>query len=271
VNASIPPSNNEPRTVDAMSVGDLAVDAGSDVASVKKNSLSGKLLRLPIVARAKSKWDRDANAPLSSRLRKAQRYASGSANAKRVLRSVDLVGVSPRVNGSVRIDNEGTMELGDDVVLRGVPSPLELVTGPHGVLRIGHGVFINSGSSICAHGSITIGDRTLIGPDVMIIDTSFHEVYARHREPAPRPIVLEDDVWIGAKVSILPGVRIGRGSIVAANSLVNEDVAPFTIVRGVPAVHVGTLDPKKFEWPAGVVGPVVASANGESASSGESS
>ncbi len=200
-----------------------------------------------LIARARAKWERDANEPMSARVRKARRFVTGTAMAKVAMRSVTTVGGAVRVNGRVRIENAGTMEIGDATVLRGVPSPMELVTGPAGVLLIGKGVFINSGSSVCAHGSITIGDRTLIGPDVMIIDTSFHEVYARHRVAAPRPIVLESDVWIGAKVSILPGVRIGRGAIVAANSLVNEDVEPFTIVRGVPAVFVGRLDETKFE------------------------
>jgi serine acetyltransferase len=200
-----------------------------------------------LIARARAKWDRDSNEPLAARVRKARRFVTGAAMAKVTLRSVSQVGRAVRVNGKVRIENAGTMEIGDATVLRGVPAPMELVTGPSGTLKLGKGVFINSGSSVCAHGSIKIGDRTLIGPDVMIIDTSFHEVYARHRVAAPRPIVLEDDVWIGAKVSILPGVRIGRGAIVAANSLVNEDVEPFTIVRGVPAVFVGRLDEAKFE------------------------
>lgn len=171
----------------------------------------------------------------------------GTGLSKLTLRAVNDVGRGVRVNGRVRIENAGIMRIGNTTVLRGIPSPLELVTGPKGILDIGQHVFINSGSSVCAYGSITIGDRTLIGPDVMIIDTSFHEVYARHRVPAPRPIVVEADVWIGAKVSILPGVCIGRGAIVAANSLVNEDVAPFTIVRGVPAICIGQLDQSKFE------------------------
>lgn len=59
-------------------------------------------------------------------------------------------------------------------------------------------------------------------------------------------MVLEDDVWVGAKVSIMPGVRIGRGSIVGAGSVVTRDIAPFTVVGGVPARVLRTLDSSKF-------------------------
>ena len=53
------------------------------------------------------------------------------------------------------------------------------------------------------------------------------------------PIIIEDDVWIGARVIILPGRRIGRGSIVGAGSVITKDVEPFSIVGGNPAQVVG--------------------------------
>ncbi|MDQ1485818.1 MAG: hypothetical protein QOJ62_1511, partial [Actinomycetota bacterium] len=62
----------------------------------------------------------------------------------------------------------------------------------------------------------------------------------------PRPIVIEDDVFVGAAVVILPGRRLGKGSIVGAGSVVAHDVAPYTIVAGNPAVVVG----KRGEQPA---------------------
>jgi acetyltransferase-like isoleucine patch superfamily enzyme len=94
--------------------------------------------------------------------------------------------------------------------------------------------------------SVTIGDRALIGPGVMIIDSQFHDLYDRRKTPPALPITLEADVWIGAKASILPGVTIGRGAVVAAHALVNTDVAPFTVVGGVPARLITTLDPARF-------------------------
>jgi len=52
------------------------------------------------------------------------------------------------------------------------------------------------------------------------------------------PIIIEDDVWLGARVIILPGVKIGKGSIIAANSVVTKDVSPYTIIGGNPAVFI---------------------------------
>ncbi|MEV7663036.1 DapH/DapD/GlmU-related protein [Paenarthrobacter sp. NPDC089316] len=52
---------------------------------------------------------------------------------------------------------------------------------------------------------------------------------------APREVVIEDDVWIGARAIILPGVRVGRGSVVAAAAVVTKSVPPFSVVAGNPA------------------------------------
>ena len=80
----------------------------------------------------------------------------------------------------------------------------------------------------------------------MINDTSFHDLYERAVLPDPLPIVIEDDVWIGAKASVFPGVRIGRGAVISAHALVQRDVEAFTVVSGVPAVVVARLNPRKF-------------------------
>lgn len=199
-----------------------------------------------IVTVARAQWARDAALPRSVRMHKARRALAGIVRARLVLRSLDVVGGGCRVNGSVAIENLGRIELGRASVLRGIPTGVELATGPAGVLVIGERAIINSGASICAYGSITIGDRALIGPGVMINDTSFHDLYERHVMPEPIAVVIEDDVWIGAKASVLPGVRIGRGAVVGAHSLVQRDVEAFTVVSGVPAVVVARLNPRKF-------------------------
>jgi maltose O-acetyltransferase len=166
--------------------------------------------------------------------------------ARVVLRGVGGRGKGVRVNGRAVITNDGRMELGAGSVLRGIPTAVELATGPGGHLVIGRRAIINSGASICAYGKLVIGDRALIGPHVMINDTSFHDLYERDVRPDPLTVTIGDDVWIGAKASILPGVTIGRGAVVAAHALVQRDVAPFTIVSGVPAVEIAKLNPKKF-------------------------
>jgi acetyltransferase-like isoleucine patch superfamily enzyme len=182
----------------------------------------------------------------SATFQKGRAYVVGLIRGRIRLRSVGGRGRGVRVNGGLVVSNNGKISIGPGSVLRGIPTSVELATGTSGSLTIGEAAIINSGASICAYGTMTIGDRVLIGPYVMINDTSFHDLYDRSVVPEPLSVVVEDDVWIGAKASILPGVRIGRGAIVSAHSLVNRDVEPFTIVSGVPATQIAKLNPKKF-------------------------
>jgi acetyltransferase-like isoleucine patch superfamily enzyme len=80
----------------------------------------------------------------------------------------------------------------------------------------------------------------------MIIDTEFHDPYDRDRAPPPRPVVIEDDAWVGAKASILPGVTIGRGAIVGVSAVVSASVPAYTVVVGNPARAVKRLDPARI-------------------------
>jgi acetyltransferase-like isoleucine patch superfamily enzyme len=94
-------------------------------------------------------------------------------------------------------------------------------------------------------GNLTIGDRVSIAPRVTLV-TSSHPNHSRTRAFAPvsqGPIVIEDDAWLGAGCVILPGVRIGRGAVVGANSVVAADVPPLHVVAGQPARTVRELTP----------------------------
>jgi acetyltransferase-like isoleucine patch superfamily enzyme len=193
----------------------------------------------------RAKLSRDGGLSAST-FKKGRAYLVGLAVARAKLRGVGGSGKGVRVNGRVVVSNDGRISIGAGTVLRGIPTAVELATGPRGSLTIGNAAIINSGASICAYGEITIGNRVLIGPHVMINDTSFHDLYDRTVLPEALSVVIEDDVWIGAKASILPGVRVGRGAVVSAHALVNRDVEPFTIVSGVPAAQIAKLNPKKF-------------------------
>jgi maltose O-acetyltransferase len=125
--------------------------------------------------------------------------------------------------------------------------PLELCTGEGGRLVIGRQCSLNYGVSIGATGSIRIGDRSRLGPYVMVVDTDFHDPLKRGHRPPPRPVTIGDDVWIGAKASILPGVTIGRGAIVGTGAVVTKDVPEFAVVAGVPARVLHVLDREQFE------------------------
>lgn len=121
-----------------------------------------------------------------------------------------------------------------------------------GRFEIGHDSFVGPDSRLwCSH-SMRIGSRVLISHLVDIHDSDSHsldwrlrrdECLSRFGHDLPSsgvdvkmsPVVIEDDVWIGFKSSILKGVTIGRGSVIAACSLVTKDVPPFTLVAGNPA------------------------------------
>jgi maltose O-acetyltransferase len=97
--------------------------------------------------------------------------------------------------------------------------------------------------SIYDNALVTIGNRVLIGPHVCIC-TGTHDIDPLVRKESGSfafPIIIEDDVWIGANVTILPGVRIGRGSMVAAGAVVVKDVDSGVVVGGVPAKVIKKL------------------------------
>lgn len=196
----------------------------------------------------KRKLDRDREAGLSvARIaHKSARYAVELLAAPVYLRDVDRVGHGVRCLGRPRIENFGRMEIDDGTLLRSVNVPVELATGDGAELLIGKDVRLNYGVSIGVVQSVQLGDRVRVGPYVMIIDSEFHDLYDRDKRATPRPVVIEDDVWIGAKASVLPGVHIGRGSVVGTAAVVTADVPPFTIVAGVPAREVKKLDPARF-------------------------
>ena len=102
-------------------------------------------------------------------------------------------------------------------------------------IHIGQRVFINSGCKMQDQGGIYIGNDVLIGHNACLL-TLNHEMDPENRaDMHPKPIHIEDKVWLGSNVTVLPGVTIGEGAIVAAGAVVTKDVDSNTIVGGVPA------------------------------------
>lgn len=102
-------------------------------------------------------------------------------------------------------------------------------------ITVGKHVFINSGCSFQDQGGIFIGDESLIGHQVVLATLNHEYTVSKRAGMTPAPIHIGKRVWIGAHATILPGVTIGNGAIVAAGAVVTKDVPAYTIVGGVPA------------------------------------
>ena len=132
--------------------------------------------------------------------------------------------------------------IGHGTVMAGTP----IITGDGNLSRnlvIGRGCWINIGCLFDLGAEITIGNKVSIGHDVLLLTTS-HEVGSslnRALTPIARPITIGGGSWLGSRSTILPGVTIGVGAIVAAGSVVHRDVPPNTLVAGVPARIIKNL------------------------------
>jgi acetyltransferase-like isoleucine patch superfamily enzyme len=119
--------------------------------------------------------------------------------------------------------------------------PVELGAAQNGSLVLGKRVFINTGATIVANHSIVVGDDCLIGDLVAIFDSDHHRMEPS-RPTRMAPVRLGANVWVGRSATILPGVTIGDHAVIAAGSVVTGDVPAKTIVGGVPARPIRTLD-----------------------------
>lgn len=150
------------------------------------------------------------------------------------------LGKGTRIGRRVVISGAGCLEAGrnvlveHDVYIKAIRDDT--------VIRIGREVFIGFHSELDVTHQLWIGDHVLIAPGCFITDHG-------HRHAAGSliadqgcdhgPVRIEDDVWLGAKVVVLPGITIGRGAVVAAGAVVTRDVEPMSIVAGVPARKIG--------------------------------
>jgi acetyltransferase-like isoleucine patch superfamily enzyme len=117
---------------------------------------------------------------------------------------------------------------------------------PHAGIKIGRDSLIGEYTVIRGQGGVTIGNRVYTSPHTQII--AVNHVFNDPSESfvgqgiTAQGIVIEDDVWIGSGAVITDGVRIGRGAVVAAGAVVTKDVSPHTVVGGVPARLIKSID-----------------------------
>lgn len=108
-------------------------------------------------------------------------------------------------------------------------------------LTLGHHTNIGPGVVISVSQSVTLGNYVRVATGVMICDNPGHpkDAIARRSQPVDpqdvRPVVIEDDVWIGTNAMIMPGVHIGQGAIIAAGSIVTRDIPAYCVAAGSPA------------------------------------
>ncbi len=96
-------------------------------------------------------------------------------------------------------------------------------------------IFINFGCTFLDRGGITLEDDVFIGPQVQLVTENHPEEPSKRRNVYAKPITIKQGAWIGAGAIILPGVTIGKHSIVAAGAVVTKNVPNDTIVAGTPA------------------------------------
>lgn len=109
--------------------------------------------------------------------------------------------------------------------------------------QIGRGTFVNHRAFIDDSAPVVIGQQVQFGPEVMIL-TSSHQIGAatqRAGDAVTAPVTIGDGCWLGARVTILPGVSIGSGCIVAAGAVVTEDCVADGLYAGVPARRIRDL------------------------------
>jgi acetyltransferase-like isoleucine patch superfamily enzyme len=170
------------------------------------------------------------------------RLAAALINAQLRIRGRARLPLSVRLTGRIRLAGGGNIEFGRGVTLIGNVVPIELVSHKGARISIGDHTFINYGSSISAHKLVKIGRHCLLGHHTLALDNNEHGVERRDVVQPSAAITIEDHVWIGSYVIILPGVSIGHHSVVGAGSVVTKDVPANCLAVGNPARVVRQLD-----------------------------
>lgn len=174
-------------------------------------------------------------------LRGLARLGLALAKARWYFRKGQL-GELVRVLGNPRvINNGGRMVIGDKVIIDSITARAEFAVQENATLEIGAHSYINYGTSISAYQDVKLGRYCRIGTYCNISDNDFHGIEDRMTVPPSSPVVLEDNVWLGAKVIVLKGVTIGHDSVIGAGSVVTKDIPPRSIAVGMPARVIRTF------------------------------
>jgi acetyltransferase-like isoleucine patch superfamily enzyme len=180
---------------------------------------------------------------LKQALKNSARMLRDRLVLERLSASIGSGRIDPRA--IIRVSQGGKISIGKDVVI-GALTLISVERDLHAdidsvpFIEIGDGTYIGEMNNLRAAGGIRIGRKCLIAQGVSIISANHSMDRALPITDQPSRmdrsgVLIGDDVWIGTNSTILPGVSIGRGAIVAAGSVVTSSVAEYTIVAGVPA------------------------------------
>jgi acetyltransferase-like isoleucine patch superfamily enzyme len=151
------------------------------------------------------------------------------------------VGSLPIIYGNSFIQNSGQLNIGDKLSIHSMPIPIFITVGKNGKLTIGNNVMLNYGVNIGCELNITIGNDVMIGDLSSIIDSNYHPVDSQS-EVKNKEITIGDNVWIARMCNILPGVKVGKNSVIGAGSVITKDVPENVFVAGVPAKIIRKLE-----------------------------
>lgn len=151
------------------------------------------------------------------------------------------VGKNVKITNGFRIHGWGKIYIGDNTIFG---SKVVLgTTNVNAIIDIGKNCFIN-GSIFYSAESIKIGDHCILS-DCELMDTSSHGIApTRRNDPAAikiSKIIVENNVWIGSKVMVLPGAKIGKNSIIGVSSVVTKDIESNVFAAGIPAKKINSL------------------------------
>ena len=165
------------------------------------------------------------------------------ASAKWFLRKGTLRGNKIRLWGRPAIMVKGDLDIHERVRFSSSITPIELAVHKNAKLEIGENTYINYGTSISAFKSVEIGKNCNIGTYVNITDNNFHRIEPERRNEMPEsdPVIIGSDVWLGTRVIVLPGVKVGDGSVIGAGSVVTKDIPSRVVAAGVPAKVIRSI------------------------------
>jgi len=164
------------------------------------------------------------------------------------LKDAQKIGAEVELTGPVIIRNSGTIDIGDQVILDSnwyKPIYIQL-SRPEAKLTIENNAFINYGTEISLVREVLIGAYSLIGIDCLIYDTDWHSLDGLDRDVPVAPTRIGRGVWLGARVIVMKGVTIGDNTVVAANSVVTNDLPNNVLAGGSPARVIRSIERSRY-------------------------